>query len=711
MFEKTKWISKKVEENGLYTVKEQDNVSILLRKNFDIQKQVKSAVLNICALGVGVYTLNGKRITDDVLCTPYTVYDKRVIYQTYDITDKLSLGTNAIGVHVGNGFYNENMGTWYRSTLSWKDRPKAAVQLDIKYADGESETVVTDSSWKACYGPCTYNHARQGEIYDMNLKQKGFDTPEFDDSEWDRAIVVSSPGGRLEPMDMPPIRVVRTLKPVSVCDGVYDFGENISGWVRVRATGEKGREMHIKYEEWILENGEFFGHIDRFNRQRKLKLSHENYVIFSGEKDEEYSPSFCYHGFRYVKVTNAPIDLEIEAQVVHTDLETIGSFTCDDDMLNKIHAASVRSTLSNYHGVPTDCPHREQNGWTGDAHLSAEQSLKNFDMHKAYTKWLRDFKDVQRPSGQLPGIIPTSSWGFNNWNGPAWDSALIIIPLYMYNASGNTDIIKDMWDNIERYMNYLDTMSEDYIIDYGLGDWCALPCTDICSVALTSTAYYYADAVACKKMAALIGKDTDRWDTLAQNIRASWRARFMSEKSNYKRQTFFAMAIYHGLLENEEIPVFAKKLVDLITENGFHIDCGILGTKCIFTALSETGYTDVLYKMITVPTMPSYAYWINRGMTTFAECWDLSCSQNHHMYSEVDNWFYKYLGGLDLEDGNVVIKPYIVPGINHVKVTWRDVEVERKENMLYIKTSRPVKLVINNENTELAEGTYSFELA
>lgn len=542
MFENAKWISKKVEENGMYTVKEQNDVSILLRKEFIIEKEIKSAILSICALGLGVYTVNGKKVTEDVLCTPYTAYDKRIIYQVYDIKDKLRSGNNAIGVHVGNGFYNENTATWFRSTLSWKDRAKLAAQIDVEYEDGTKAAFVTNSTWKAIYGPCTYNHSRQGEIYDFNLVKKNFDTPDFDDSQWDNAIVVSSPGGKYETTDMPPIRVVRTLKPVSISKGVYDFGENISGWVRVAGTGIKGQKMHIKYEEWLLENGEFFGHIDRFNMQRKLKLTHENYVIFSGEGKEEYAPSFCYHGFRYVRIDNAPSDLEIVAEVVHTDLETIGSFICDDEMLNKIHAASVRSTLTNYHGLPTDCPHREQNGWTGDAHLSAQQALKNFDMYKAYKKWLYDFKDVQRPSGQLPGIVPTNNWGYNNWNGPAWDSALILIPMYIYECTGKTDIIADMWENIELYMGYLYTMSEDYIVDYGLGDWCALPETDICSVALTSTAYYYADAVACKKLAGLIGKDTDKWDNLSQNIKNSWRNRFISDETNYKRQTFFAMA-------------------------------------------------------------------------------------------------------------------------------------------------------------------------
>jgi len=710
MFKHAKWISNSLTAQKKGAIENVHDASILLRKEFDVLPEVTKAIVNVCAVGLGVYTLNGAKVTDEVLCTPFTKYDKRLIYQTYDITDKIVCGKNVFAAHIGNGFYNDNALTWNNSTGSWNDNPKLIARIDVTYVDGSCDTIFSDSSWLTDYGPCAYNHARQGEIYDMNLVQHGYDTPEFDASAWGRAVVVKAPGGILVPMDMPPIRIIRTLKPVSFENGVYDFGENISGWVRIKATGRPSQKMHMKYEEWILENGDFSGHIDIFNRQDNLKLSHEEYVIFSGRENEEYAPSFCYHGFRYVKVENAPGNLEIVAEVVHTDLETIGTFKCSDEMLNKIHKATVQATLSNYHGIPTDCPHREQNGWTGDSLISAHQALKNFDMHKAYRKWLFDFKDVQRPNGQIPCIIPTAGWGYNWGCGPAWDSALVLIPLYMYHACGDVGILEDMWENIELYMDFIYSMSEDYIVDFGLGDWCPPPDTDVCPTVITDTAYYYADALACKEIAELLGKASDKWDELAGNIRSAWRNKFLDCKEHFNKQTYFACALYQGMLGDDEIPVYAKKLAELVINNGYHIDCGILGTKYIFDALSANGYADVIYKMITVPTMPSYAYWINNGMTALTESWELRNSQNHHMFSEVDNWLYKYVGGIDLKDGKVIIEPRVIEGIDETEVTWRDVTVKRSGKSFNVTTGRNVIIKNKGVASEHKPGSYSYEI-
>jgi len=706
MFKNSKWISISYYENRDDSSNDLSEKSILVRKEFDVSSKIKSAVAHVCALGLGVYTLNGKNVTDEVLCTPYTAYDKRLIYQSYDITEKIVSGKNVFGVHIGNGFYNENATIWNNSTCTWKDVPKMIARIDISYENGKSESILSDSSWKCHFGPCVYNRPRQGEIYDMRLAQTGFDTADFDDSKWGRCMIAKAPGGILEPMDMPPIRVIRTLKPKVLDNGIYDFGENVSGWVRIKATGKSGQKMIIKYDEALNDNGDLLGYIDCFNKRERVILSHEEHVIFSGKENEEYAPSFCYHGFRYVKLTDAPENIEVIAEVVHTDLKTTASFICEDEMLNRIHEACVRSTLNNYHGVPTDCPHREQNGWTGDALLSAHQALKNFDMYKSYRKWLLDFKDAQRPSGQIPGIVPASNWGYNWGSGPAWDSAMILIPLYMYEATGKTEIIKEMWQNIELYMDYMYSMSENYIVDYGLGDWLPPEETEMCPAIITDTAYYYAHAVACEKMAALIGEDTAKWAELSAKVRNAWRENFLDMEEHYKKQTYFACAIYQGLLNDDEIPVYAEKLAELVKENGYHIDCGILGTKYIFDALSQNGYVDVVYKMVTVPTMPSYAWWINSGLTTLAESWSMNCSLNHHMFSEVDNWMYKYLCGFDFENGEVVIKPYAVDFVSKVKVEWNDVSIERNGNEFKIVTGRNVKLVLADETKILYPGEH-----
>jgi len=406
---------------------------------------------------------------------------------------------------------------------------------------------------------------------------------------------------------MPPIKVIKTLKATKINDKVYDIGQNISGWAKIKTSGNVGTEITLKYAEKLNDDGSIDNeHINKFTKD---DMAHCDKYILKGNGIEEWEPRFAYHGFRYVEVTNAPEDFELVGRVVNTDIATIGEFECSDEMLNKIHDASKWSTLTNYHGIPTDCPHREQNGWTGDALLSAEQALMNFDMVASYKKWLNDFKDVQRPNGQLPGIIPTSSWGYNWGSGPAWDSSLILIPYYIYNYTGDKSAIEQMWDNMELYMDYMASMAEDYIVDFGLGNWCPPPNSKICEAIVTDTAYYYANAITMAKCAKVLNNGGEEYRILAENVRDAFRAKFIKDGIVMGDcQTSIACGIYQGLYNNDEIPFTVKRLVELIDEKDGHIDCGILGTKYIFSALSDNGYADVDYKMIINPTMPSYAF-------------------------------------------------------------------------------------------------------
>jgi alpha-L-rhamnosidase len=250
--------------------------------------------------------------------------------------------------------------------------------------------------------------------------------------------------------------------------------------------------------------------VNQFNKADNLMLKHTDIFVCDGSERQEFYPLFCYHGFRYVKIENAPENIEVYAENAHTDLERIGSFECNDEMLNSIHSATVRSVLTNYHGMPTDCPHREQNGWTGDAQLSSEAALMNFDMVSAYEKWMNDFKDMQRPNGQLPGVIPSADWGYNFGSGPAWDSALFIIPWTVYKFTGDISLIKSMWQNMLTYMDYMSRQADDYICDYGLADWCSPIDRPQHPAVVTDTAYYYHDAVLMSKMAELMGEPSDK---------------------------------------------------------------------------------------------------------------------------------------------------------------------------------------------------------
>lgn len=708
MFENSKWIKIAYEEYDFDSQFPNEEKSILFRRNFHLKNSIEKVILNICALGLGECFVNGERITDNLLTTPYTQYDKKVIYQTYDITDFVRPGENAIGVHVGNGYYNDNLPTWKDNVASWKHTPKLIAEIRTEYIDMSEDVIVTDESWKSNFGPCVFNHVRQGEIYDASFRNDGYSLCDFDDTFWKNSSITFSPGGELSGEDTVPVRVVETISPVGYKDGVYDFGVNISGRIKVKMRGEKGRKVTFGYYEIVDDDN-----IDSSNNMYLVKYNmpvlNKNIVICSGEEDE-YAPVFCYHGFRYVRVDNAPADMEIVAEFICSDLEMIGSFECSDKMLEKIHSASVRSTRSNFVGFPTDCPHREQNGWTGDALCSLDQSLMNFEMTTAYKKWLGDFKVAQRPSGQLPGIVPTAGFGYNWGSGPAWDSCIILIPYKHYLHTKSTELIEYMWEAMEKYMGYIQSMSDNYLVNFGLGDWCPVRPEHMCPTIITDTAFFYADSVAMAKMAKLTGRDYSCWEELAKNIRNEWNSKFAKDDTYHSYQTFFACGIYNGLFDDDKKEEYASKLAKLVEDNDYHIDCGILGTKWIFSALSEHGYEEVLYKMVTNPSFPSYAHWIINGMTTLCERWDMSFSQNHHMFSEVDNWFYRYLGGIKFTDDGLVISPVYLKDVEHVKVTHRGITVERKGKDVKVKLSQCAQIKIGTHNEKVCPGEYLFKL-
>lgn len=701
MFEKAKWI---LRQRDL-----QEKPAPLFRKKFLVEKPIRSASLNICGLGYGVYYINGEKVTEDVLTTPYTKYDSTVLYNTYDISSLINAGENVIGIIVGNGFYNDICETWSFSKATWRHVPKVILQLDIVFEDGGTQTIVSNEDFRTADSPITFNHARCGEIYDARLEKNGWNTLEYDDSCWDNALITHGPGGILLSADIPPIRIVESIPAKKIGGNIYDLGKNISGWVKIRVKGKEGTQIDIKYSERV--NSDYTIDTHNMNIFNKSGMAHCDRYILRGGEIEEWEPNFVYHGFRYIQVDNEPENFEVVGRVVHTDLKTIGEFECSDEMLNKIHRASRLSTLTNFHGIPTDCPHREQNGWTGDAHLSAEQALMNFDMIRSYKKWMNDFKDAQKTSGQLPGIVPSPSWGYMTYNGPAWDSAIIHIPYYIYQIAGDISVAKDMWENMELYMEYLQSESDEYLITgyNNLGDWLPPKDAKICGVDITDTAYYYADARIMGKLAKILGKDSEKYETLAENIRNAFRKRFIKDGIvEGDGQTSIACGIYMGLYNENEIPSAVNRLVELIKEKDFHIDCGMLGTKYIFTALSENGFAEVAYKMVTNPTMPSYAYWINQGMTTLCESWDMENSLNHHMFSEVDMWFYRYIAGIRITEEGLTIKPCFIDGIEWVKARHKDIYVEWNREKITIQVPCCAKLILNDKVHNLKNGTYEF---
>lgn len=388
-----------------------------------------------------------------------------------------------------------------------------------------------------------------------------------------------------------------------------------------------------------------------------------------GDGIEEWEPRFTYHGFRYVQVTGFPGKPALDSvcgRLVHTALETGGKFTCSNELLNRIQHCALWATVSNYHGHPTDCPHREKCGWTGDAHISAEQVLFNFKPDSAYTKWLRDMADEQRPGGQIPGIIPSPGWGYKENIGPAWDSAYHHLAWYLYLYCGDTRILAEHYEGMTSYMKFLAGIATGHIVSYGLGDH-ASPVEYKCPIAVTSTGYYFADALILVKVAGLLGKKADatKYAALADAIKSAFVASFYHPADGTIAngcQTAQACALFHGLVEKKErAKVLAVLLAD-IERNGWRLDCGILGTKYLMQVLTDEGRADVAYRIATQTAFPSWGHWLELGATTLFEHWDGRNSRLHHMFSDVSAWFYKALAGINADPEqpgfkHVIIKP------------------------------------------------------
>ncbi len=699
MFENAKWIARQPRP-FTYTAP-----APYIGKSFTVDSKPQKVMLTYCAVGFGVAYINGKTVTDDVLTTPLSNYDKSVYYNTYDVTELICTGKNTLCFILGNGLYNDDNDHWGMSGATWRDIPRVIASLDITY-EGGKKVITTDSSWKCADSPLTYNNIRCGEDYDARLEIDLWPFPDFDAPVWSAVSVKSGPGGKLKPNMIPPIRRIREIVPQSLGRNVYDLGENISGWVEFTVNGNAGDTVRVVYAERLNDDGS----IDNTNENELIKelgrIQSDNYIL-KGGVDETWAPIFTYHGFRYFTLETDATLVSVKGVLAHTDLTAVGEFECSDEMLNKIHLASVKSTLTCYHSIPEDCPQREQNGWTGDAAASAEQAIMNFDMTSAYKQWIDDFADTMRENGQLPCINPNPGKGwYGSWDGgPAWDGALFVIPYALYRYTGDTELIFRHYEKFERYLSYIDTIRDGYTVSSGLGDWNP-PSGKRISHKITQTCHYHSTAKIMAEFARITGRSAEPYEVLAANIRADYRKKFIeSDIPDMNTQSAIASGIYHGMYEPHEVQAFADKLCELIKANGYHTDCGYLGTKAIFAALSEAGHADVLYRMVTNPTPPSYAYWIFNGMDTLCERWNMTASHNHHYFSEVDHWFYKYLAGIRLSPDGIEVAPIFIDGITWVRARHRDISVYYDEDKLVITVPEPAVLTLGSNKIPLHEGT------
>ncbi|RVU01019.1 alpha-rhamnosidase [Mucilaginibacter limnophilus] len=658
------------------------------RKKFNTDKTIQSGRAYIAVAGLYELYINGNKIGNHRLDPMYTRFDRRNLYVTYDVTKNLQRGENAVGVILGNGWYNHQpLAVWNFDRAPWRQRPAFCMDIRITYTDGTTEVISTNNTWKTKTGPIISNNIYTGEHYDSRLEIPGWNTAAFEDKNWDGVILRSAPSKQIAAQVMEPIRNVeeiadKTLKKLNDTTYLVDLGRTIAGVTKVKLNGESGTVIRIKHGERLDKNGRLdMSNIDIYYRPKDDSDPFQTDIIILNGKQVEFMPKFNYKGFQYVEITSSkPIPLnkeDITGYFMHSDVKPVGKLSSSNLLIDKIWWAANNSYLSNLFGYPTDCPQREKNGWTGDGHFAVETGLFNFDGITVYEKWLADHRDEQQPNGVLPDIIPTGGWGYGTANGTDWTSTIAIIPWNIYMFYGDNKALADNYNNIKAYVNYVASISPEGLTTFGRGDW--VPVKSQSSLEYTSSVYFYTDAVILAKAAKLFGKtnDYEYYSALAEKIKKAINNKYFNKQTclyGSGVQTELSMALQWNIVPKEYRLRLAENLAKRVAADGMHLDVGVLGAKAILNALSDNGQAETAYKLAAQDTYPSWGWWIVNGATTLYENWDINAtrdiSQNHMMFGEVGGWFFKGLGGIKPDENHpgfksIVLHPNFVSGLNN----------------------------------------------
>ncbi|MBE6359614.1 MAG: hypothetical protein E7057_10275 [Lentisphaerae bacterium] len=650
----------------------------LLRRSFNLENLPQQAIIRFASPGWADISVNGHAATADLMVPAVTQLDKHTGFCEYDVTTLLKPGKNVIGAILGNGWFNAaTHETWHFDKAPWRNFNRLFLEL---YADGE-KILVSDGNWKGCNGPIIFNQLRSGEHFDASLDIPGWNTPDFDDSTWKTVFTVTPPPGTLIRDNSPQCRITEILKPVKshkIGDDctVYDFGKNISGFCRVKVSGTAGSYIRIFYSELLAPSGELHrSNIDCYIINGDIAQMDK--FILGTDSPAEWQPRFVYHGFRYVNVINSGdiTDIEIEACCIRNAFDANGKYSISNDIAAKLLECTRNSYIANFTGIPTDCPHREKNGWTGDTQLACETGFWLYDGAANYEHFTQILADAQRPTGQLPGIVPTPGWGYNWGNGPVWDAALFELPLQIWRFTGNPEPAKKFYPNMKRYLRYaLDMKNPDGTVDFGLGDWCHHSARRMVASSLTATSHLYHLLGIAEKIAELISPEEAAISAAERKeLKNAFIRKFRNADGTYAKDemTANASALYFGL---DDSPALAAHLVQQVRDNNHKTDFGIVGAKAAPRVLAEYGYAADAFKLYTQTEFPGWGNWIVRGATTLWEQWNGSGSQTHIMFGDFAAWCFIYLAGIKiLEPGfkKIAIAPANVPEAGDFTFSYR----------------------------------------
>jgi alpha-L-rhamnosidase len=651
-----------------------------LRHTFTVDKPVASARLYATALGLYECHLNSRRVGEDIFTPGWTDYRKRVQYQVYDVTDLLADGPNALGAVLGDGWYCGHVGGGPRQ--GYGDRPKLLAQLEIRYADGTTQTVATDSAWNTSTGPLVESDMLMGESYDARLEIPGWCEASFDDSHWQPAEVFDDPGAPLVAGASPRVRRTQELRPIAPPKEprkwgqriwLVDLGQNMVGRIRLKVHGKAGTTVQLRYGETLDADEKLYTENLRGARAT------DYYTLRGADEAEVYEPTFTFHGFRYVEMSVQGTGLEgienglpsdtLTGVVLHSDTPPTGEFECSDELLNQLQRNITWGQRGNFLEVPTDCPQRDERlGWTGDAQVFVRTASFNMDVAGFFTKWQQDLADSQSERGEIPPVSPnTNIVGADG--GPGWADAAVICPWTIYLCYGDTRLLEQHYESMVRFMTYLETTHRDFIRCYegyerfgGFGDWLSINADT--PKDLIGTAFFAYSAGLMARISDVLGKkkEAKRFRKLRESVREAFNRRFVTPGGRIacETQTGYILALHFDLLPEALRPAAAEALVADVKRRGDHISAGFLGSPYIQHVLTRAGRNDVAYRLLAQKTWPSWLYPVTQGATTIWERWDGWThdkgfqdagmnSFNHYAYGAIGDWLYAVVAGIDID--------------------------------------------------------------
>jgi len=661
----------------------------MVRKTFDAEDEIASARLYITAHGLYEAEINGQRVGCEVLTPGWTAYDARLQYQTYDVTDMLTAGQNAIGITLGDGWYRGNL-PFSGSRNLYGEKLALLFQIRVEYADGRAEVFGSDTACKTATGPILASDIYNGETYDARLEKPGWSQADYDDSAWSGVTAVDHSKDVLVAPMGPTILKIEELEPVEILttpegDLVVDMGQNMVGWLRLQVQGPTGTTVTIRHAEVLDKEGNFYTDNLRSADQT------DTYTL-KGEGVEVYEPTFTFHGFRYVAIDGYPGELTLDALtgvVVHSDTEPIGHWESDHELLNQLQHNIIWGQKGNFVDVPTDCPQRDERlGWTGDAQVFIRTACFNMDVAAFFTKWLRDLAAEQGENGSVPHVIPDAlSRAMGGGGSSAWADASVICPWTIYLCYGDKRILQEQYESMAAWVGYMEEKAgENYLWQTGFhfGDWLSFNSPDPAGTSaitdrdLIATAFFAYSTSLVQKTAEILGKTEDarRYADLVRKVKNAFCAEFVSPNGRVANntQTAYVLALMFDLLPEGQRLEAAQRLAKRVRDRGDHLSTGFVGTPYLCHVLSQHGQIDVAYDLLVQESYPSWLYPVTQGATTIWERWDGQKpdgtfqdvgmnSFNHYAYGAVGEWMVRVVAGIEIHPA--------APGYKHTLIQPR----------------------------------------